>query len=185
MRQKTNMFILSCRWRAPRHVSLSVYMNAGREFICILSVQTNVLTGHPSISWVISASQLIGMLKPICDAFTVRQRQFLGLIYSRRSTWSRSFSAHLVTSILSLPPRSVPLLSGCCSVLGFLLRRQRHAWLKTGRPAVCFRQLKRNKNLIHSEQWNVPFWIKGFVRICKGEGNPRLSALSYNSSWKQ
>lgn len=98
MRQKTNMFILSCCWQAPQHVSLSVYMNAGREFICILSVQTNILTGYPSISWVISASQLIWMLKTICDAFTVRQIQFLGLTYSQRSTWSRSFSAHLVTS---------------------------------------------------------------------------------------
>ncbi len=38
MRQTFNMFILSCCWQAPQHVSLSVYMNAGKEVICILSV---------------------------------------------------------------------------------------------------------------------------------------------------
>lgn len=32
------MFILSCCWQPPQHVRQSVYMNTGKEFICILSV---------------------------------------------------------------------------------------------------------------------------------------------------
>ena len=59
LRQRFNMFILSCCWQAPQHVSPSVYTNAGKELICILSVCFCVrghlfaryITAKTDISW--------------------------------------------------------------------------------------------------------------------------------------
>lgn len=104
LRQRFNMFILSRCWQAPQHVSLSVYMNAGKELICILSVCFCV-RGHlfaPYIraktdtSWgVLSHHRLLNL---ICDAFTFK-------LLSNKAT-----SVHflcLTALHISLPPREV------------------------------------------------------------------------------